>query len=330
MTGTSTEGVETVATQPSAEGSGPGDPQAPVAVGAGTPGKPKKGRWVSVGLWALSILLTLACFMYQDKTGPTYPLENSIDTAKGKVSFTFLRSENLGTDLKVMLNDPVPAGVTASVKYRRYRSHDVWSMVDMKPGDFEFSRRGSVAKVKGVGVELPSLDKRAGKYEYYVLIDDGSGEPFSITGDKPIYARYKGAVPMPVLGVHILVIFASMMFALRTVFEALRRDGNFKWMMWATTISLILGAFVMGPLVQWYAFRVWWSGVPFGFDWTDNKVLVELLAWFLALFLNRGDRRNRWSVLLAGAVTLVVYFIPHSIFGSEYDFTKGAGRGTAG
>jgi hypothetical protein len=29
-------------------------------------------------------------------------------------------------------------------------------------------------------------------------------------------------------------------------------------------------------------------------------------------------------------VTLVVYFIPHSIFGSEYDFTKGAGRGTTG
>lgn len=325
------EVAETVITDPSAEGAGPGGPGVPTALGSATPDRPQKAnRWVSIGLWALAIVLTLACFLYQDKTGPTYPLEGSIDTAKGPVTFTFLRSENIGTDLKVMLNDPVPAGITASVKYRRYRSNDQWTTVPMKAGDFEFTRRGSVTKVKGVGVELPSLDKRAGKYEYFVLIDDGRGAPFSITGDKAIYARYKGAVPMLVLLVHILSIFASMMFALRTTFEAMRREARLTWLLWATVISLIFGGFVMGPLVQWYAFRVWWSGVPFGYDWTDNKVLVELVAWVLALFLNRGDRRNRWSVLLAGALTLVVYFIPHSIFGSEYDFTKGSGRGTAG
>ena len=135
---------------------------------------------------------------------------------------------------------------------------------------------------------------------------------------------------MSVLAVHILTIFASMTFAIRTVLEALRRDGNFHWMIWASLISLLVGGFVMGPIVQWYAFRVWWSGIPFGYDWTDNKVVFELVFWILAAWLNRGGRRNKWSVYLAGAATLIVYFIPHSIFGSEYDFTKGAGRGTAG
>ena len=170
---------------------------------------------------------------------------------------------------------------------------------------------------------------RAGKYEFFVFVDDGTGEPVSVTGDELIYARYKAHVPIAVLFVHILVVFASMTLAIRTGLEALV-DGHFKWMLWATILSLLLGAFVLGPIVQWYAFGVLWSGIPFGHDWTDNKVLVELAFWLLAAFLNRGERRSRCSVYLAAVVTLVVYFIPHSLFGSEYDYIKGTGHGTAG
>ena len=32
----------------------------------------------------------------------------------------------------------------------------------------------------------------------------------------------------------------------------------------------------------------------------------------------------------AGLVTLAVYFIPHSIFGSEFNYGKGPSRGTGG
>jgi hypothetical protein len=70
--------------------------------------------------------------------------------------------------------------------------------------------------------------------------------------------------------------------------------------------------------------------VPFGYDWTDNKVLVELIFWLLALYLNRGERHDRRSVYLAGVMTLLVYVIPHGIFGSEYDYRTGTGHGTAG
>ena len=90
---------------------------------------------------------------------------------------------------------------------------------------------------------------------------------------------------------------------------------------------------MLGPLVQWYAFGVWWSGFPFGYDWTDNKVVVELAAWLLAgaaALFDRSVARQRAAIVLAIAVTLAVYFIPHSIFGSEYDYTRGAGHGTAG
>ena len=289
----------------------------------------RKPRLTSILLWILSGVLTLGCFMYQDRTGPTYPLEGEIETDRGLVMFKFLRSETIGTDLKVMLLDPVPDRVTGYVQYRRYRSNDAWSTTDMEVGRFQFSRRGSTEVVEGVGAELPYLEERAGKYEYYVFLDDGSGEPFSVTGDKAIYARYKDEVPMTILALHILAIFAAMAMAIRTTLEALV-DGNFGWMIVATIVSLLIGGFVMGPWVQWHAFGVWWSGIPFGYDWTDNKVLVELVFWLIAAYLNRGKRRDRRSVLAAGVVTLLVYFIPHSLFGSEYDYRTGTGHGTAG
>lgn len=286
-------------------------------------------RVTSAVLWAVSAVITLGCFAYQDKTGPTYPLEGSFETAKGEVTFKFMRSETIGNGLAIVLLSPVPEGVTGYVKYRRYKSDDKWSIAPLERGGFEVSRRGRVESVEGVGATLQSLRERAGKYEYFVYVDDGLGGAASVTGDSPIFARYKASVPVPALVLHIFVIFASMTLAIRTVLQAIV-NGGFKWMLWATIVSLLLGGFVFGPLVQWYAFGVWWAGAPFGFDWTDNKVLVELAFWLLAAYLNRGARRSRASVYLAGAATLLVYFIPHSLFGSEYNYVTGGGRGTAG
>jgi hypothetical protein len=176
---------------------------------------------------------------------------------------------------------------------------------------------------------LPSLKERAGKYEFFVEINDGSGALKSLTGDHPVYARYKAHVPTFVLVFHVLAIFLSMLMAVRTVLQAVA-GRPFKAMLKATIWLLVLGGFVLGPIVQQYAFGVLWSGVPFGWDWTDNKVLVELAAWLVALYANRGAREHRGWVYAAGIITFVVYFIPHSVFGSEYDYTTGTGRGTAG
>ena len=161
----------------------------------------------SILLWILSVLITLACIAFQNRTGPTQPLIGDVPTALGTVHFKFLRSETIGKDLSIMLKDPVPEGVSCHVQYKRYKSTDDWSTASMQPGTFEFSRRGVSESVSGMGVRLPGLDERAGKYEYLVYIDDGTGNPVSITGEKPIYARYKAAVPMWLLFLHIIVVF---------------------------------------------------------------------------------------------------------------------------
>jgi len=288
-------------------------------------------RVKSLILWLAAAALTVACFVFQNKTGPTYPLEGTVDTARGPVRFKFLRSEEIGTPLQLMLREPVPAGVAGQVRWRRYRSNDDWRTTAMAPDTFRFTRRGNAEELRGVGARLPSLPERAGKYEFYVDLDDGTGMK-SVTGERPIFARYKAPVPVSVLYPHILVVFFSMTLAVRTALAALT-GGQVRRLLPATIGSLLLGAFALGPLVQRYAFGVWWSGFPYGYDWTDNKVVVELAAWLVAgavLLLWRDPRRVRAAVVVALAVTLAVYFIPHSIFGSEYDYRRGAGHGTAG
>ncbi|MBD3178845.1 MAG: hypothetical protein GF417_04175 [Candidatus Latescibacteria bacterium] len=282
----------------------------------------------SIILWVIALIATLLCISYQDRTGPTYPLDGDVTVCGQKVRYHFQRSETIGRTLKIVLSDPVPEGAAGSVQYRRLNSEDDWSVVGMERGIFDITRRGRTETYHGIGARLPSLKKRAGKYEYYVYLSCGE-EPSSVTGEEPVIARYKGAVPTWALIVHIVVMFGSMTIAVRTFLEAIV-DGRYWKLLWATVISLVLGGFVLGPLVQWYAFGVWWDGIPFGYDLTDNKVLIELVFWLLACYMNRGGRRSRWSVYIAAVVTLIVYFIPHSMLGSEYNYRAGEGRGTAG
>jgi len=103
-------------------------------------------------------------------------------------------------------------------------------------------------------------------------------------------------------------------------------------MMWTTIGTLLLGGFIFGPLMQQYAFGVLWSGVPLGWDLTDNKVVIELVLWIVAVYFNTGNRKggkwSRRSIAIAGILTFLIYLIPHCLFGSAFDYTTGSGTGT--
>ncbi len=79
---------------------------------------------------------------------------------------------------------------------------------------------------------------------------------------------------------------------------------------------------ILGPLVQKYAFGELWTGVPFGWDLTDNKTLIAFIFWILAVVMNRKKERPLYTAL-AAVVLLLVYSIPHSMFGSELDYATG-------
>ena len=94
-----------------------------------------------------------------------------------------------------------------------------------------------------------------------------------------------------------------------------------KYSLW-TLITLIAGGMILGPAVQKFAFGEFWTGVPFGWDLTDNKTLIALLFWILAVVMNK-KRNTRVYTLVAAVVTLIIFSIPHSMFGSELDYSSG-------
>ena len=84
--------------------------------------------------------------------------------------------------------------------------------------------------------------------------------------------------------------------------------------------TLFVGGFILGPLVQHVAFGPWWTGFPLGTDLTDNKTLLAFL-FFLAALATLKWKYNKWVVCLAVLFMVAIFSIPHSTFGSEYDYT---------
>jgi di/tricarboxylate transporter len=127
---------------------------------------------------------------------------------------------------------------------------------------------------------------------------------------------------MSVLIPHIIIIFLAMMFSMRAMFEAFIKGKNLvKYSMW-TVILLTVGGMIFGPIVQKYAFDAYWTGWPFGGDLTDNKTLVSFVLWVVAYFMVRKNPKRRGWVIAAAIVLLLIYLIPHSMFGSEIDYTQ--------
>ena len=50
--------------------------------------------------------------------------------------------------------------------------------------------------------------------------------------------------------------------------------------------------------------------------------MVSVIFWLLAVVFNR-KKETRWLVILAAIVLFVIFMIPHSAAGSEYNYDSG-------
>ena len=113
-----------------------------------------------------------------------------------------------------------------------------------------------------------------------------------------------------------------MLLSVVALFEALYRTQIYKTVGRMTLGCLVFGGMVLGPLVQKYAFGVYWAGFPFDWDLTDNKLLIGVLAWLMGVgFSWKSDKK--WPTVTAAIILFGVYLIPHSMQGSEFDYEKG-------
>jgi hypothetical protein len=117
-------------------------------------------------------------------------------------------------------------------------------------------------------------------------------------------------------------MFTGMLVANAAGLLALRGEKRLFRISLVVIALLSVGGLFLGPLVQKQAFDAYWTGWPFGSDLTDNKTAVAVLAWAVAAFRARGGRDARVAVVVAAVVTLAVFMVPHSAWGSQIDWSK--------
>jgi len=256
--------------------------------------------------WILSFLLMAAAAVYQRTTGPTYPVRGKITLQGEEIKYKLIRTWEGTTDAEVTVK-VTNQEIEGKYRYKRYKSNDEWSEKPM--------RRDGDQLV----ATLPN-QAAAGKVMYEIYL--GKGEEMTRLEAKPAVLRYKGEVPLPILIIHIILIFSAMMFSMRTGIEALIKGKNLVKYSLFTVIFMGIGGMILGPIVQKYAFDAYWTGWPFGHDLTDNKTLAAFVLWVVAWFQVRKNPNKRGWVIAAAILLLMVYLIPHSTMGSEIDYTK--------
>lgn len=266
-------------------------------------------RSVSVFLWVGAFFVAVALGYFQRTTGPTYPLRGSVSLGGSEVSYRLPRTHGGDGGLQVRIPGAGNA-VRGVLEWRRFPTEDRWETVEMKPSPKD-----------GLAASIPHQPP-AGKVEYRLLLRDGSRHT-RVPAEGTVVARFRGDVPAPVLIPHILAMFCSMLLATRALFEVLRPSRPLaRGLVLGAMILLVVGGLFLGPLVQKFAFDAWWTGWPFGTDLTDNKTLIAVLAWLPATVIALKRGRTRGAVIVGWVVMIGVFLIPHSLYGSEIDWSE--------
>lgn len=270
--------------------------------------------------WIFAVFFTIAMARYQKITGPTYPISGKTTLNGKEIKYELIRTAENDKDAEIAFNIP-DTNIKGSITYKRFKSND--SLVTAP-----LTRRNDT-----LFFMMPT-QPAAGKMMYEIILSSGNQQvKLKAKNDEFVVMRFKGVVPFSILIPHILFMFLGLLFSTRTAIEALiNGTRTFKLALW-TLAFLIIGGLILGPIVQKYAFGAYWTGWPLAGgggsinlflmgDLTDNKTLVMVLAWVIAVFKLRKDPTNKLWPTLAAIMVMIVYLIPHSMFGSEIDHTK--------
>ncbi|MBU0520134.1 hypothetical protein KKA00_09260 [bacterium] len=258
--------------------------------------------------WILAVIITLGAAVYQKKTGPTYPVSGSVEIDRQAYPYELIRSHGGETDAQISITVS-DTDVSGLLIYKRFNVEENWTTLTMmREGD-------------NLQANLPHQPP-AGKLQYVIRLRKGA-EEFTVPADQVPVIRFKGAVPITILLPHILFIFTAMLVSTRAGLEALAKNGKPRnYALWAAGL-LFLGGMVFGPIVQKYAFGAYWTGIPWGWDLTDNKTLIAMIGWIIAVIAGRKDKSARGWVISASVLLLLIFSIPHSMMGSELDYGTG-------
>lgn len=257
----------------------------------------------------LAIIITLIAVIYQRSTGPTYPKKVIVGFEKGtEIKVKFPRSHGGTTDAPIEI-PKISKEMGGTITYRRYPTNDEWTTLPL------------IDEGNQLTFALPNQPP-AGKITYYLNLNIDGKEQKIADEKNPIFIRFKGEVPIFILAPHVFCMFLAMLLSALAFFEAIFKSDSSVKIARVTLLILFIGGMILGPLVQKYAFDVYWAGFPFDYDLTDNKLLIGVLAWVFGVLATLRKKRE-WAIITAAIVLFGVYSIPHSMQGSEYNYEKG-------
>lgn len=261
----------------------------------------------SLLFWILAFLITAGAGIYQRRTGPTYPIDGLVILNGKEIKYELERSHS-GEGNHVVKIETRDETISGYVEWKRYKTADEWMNVPMKYENGIHS------------AELPNQPP-AGKLVYRVTLQDAQ-RTVTLPEKDAVVIRFRGDVPATVLIIHVALMFIGLVVSTRAGLEFFSKEPKLKKLIVWTIGLFAVGGLIFGPIVQKYAFGVYWTGWPFGSDLTDNKTAAMVLFWVIAaIALKKSANPKSWA-LAAAVLTLVVYLIPHSVLGSELDYSK--------
>jgi len=265
-------------------------------------------------LWFVAAAVTVAAAAWQERTGPTHPYRTTLALGGVRSTVSLPRSHVTTSGARIAV--PAPRGrggadASGTLFWRRYPTVDPFTATPLR------REGGSLA------ADLPP-EPRAGMIAYFLEVRSGADAArLPPSPGETAILRYHGPIPLWILVPHITVMFLAILIGIRTGLGALLDPAAPRVLTLVTASLLTLGGLCLGPVTQKAAFGAYWTGVPFGWDLTDNKTLLMWIGWAVAaaavLVRARGARR---LVLFAAALMLVVYVVPHSLSGSQLDYSK--------
>lgn len=270
-------------------------------------------RRLGTALWVVAVIMMASSAVYQRRTGPTRAVRGELTVAGETHRYRLKRNPFTTADARIAIPNP-GHDVSGAVLYRRYPTGDDYTTVPLAVEDGEL-------------VAYLPVQPTSGKLEYYVVLDTPDGGVWLPQRDETVVLRYKDPVPIGILVAHIVFIFFALLIGLRAGLGAAFEPSGVRRLAWATLTCMTIGGMILGPIVQKYTFGAFWTGFPFGYDLTDNKTLIMWLVWAVAVALlglkpKRDERAGRVAVVVAAIVAMVVYVIPHSLRGSEFDYSQ--------
>ncbi len=255
--------------------------------------------------WAIAIIISVASAYFQRQTGPTKPFRGSVSIAEQEIEFRLIRSfpQPMDAPARITVED---IEIDGYFRYKRYPSFDIWDTIPLVRRDEHL-------------IAFIPQQPAAGKVMYQIVLEK-DGEKVRLS-EEPIIIRFRNSVPAWAMIPHIILMFAAMLFSNRAAMAAIGKQKTYNYVL-LTFITFVGGGLIFGPIVQKYAFGDWWTGWPFGTDLTDNKTAFAMIFWIAAFVKARKNPMHRTWVLVAAIVLLLIYYIPHSLMGSEIDWTQ--------